>query len=43
MQVVRAASVPIWMVFTGTPSSSEGYTRGAEDKPRWRELGGAGC
>jgi hypothetical protein len=30
MRVVWVASAPIWMVFTGTPSLYEGYTRGAE-------------
>jgi hypothetical protein len=41
MRVVWTASVPIWMVFMGTPSLSEGCTWGAEVEPRWRELEGA--
>jgi hypothetical protein len=41
MHVVWAASVPIWMTFTGMFSPSEGCTWGANDETRWREFDGA--
>jgi hypothetical protein len=42
MWVVWAASLLIWMVFTGKPSLSEGCTRGAEAEPHWCEVEGVG-
>jgi hypothetical protein len=41
MWVVWVASARDLDDLHGTYSSSEGYTRGAEDKTRWRELDGA--
>jgi hypothetical protein len=38
MWVVWVASTPIWTIFTGTSSLSEGCTRGAKDEMRWCEL-----
>jgi hypothetical protein len=40
--VVCPATVPTWMVFTGTSSLPKGCTQGAKTESCWRELGGAG-
>jgi hypothetical protein len=41
MRVIWAASVPIWMTFTGMSLLSEGCTWGVEDEMHWLELDGA--
>jgi hypothetical protein len=42
IRVLCPASVPTWMVFTGTSSLPEGCTQGAEVETHWRELDGVG-
>jgi hypothetical protein len=42
MRVVLAASIPIWTVFTGTPSLTKGCTQDVDVESCWRELDGTG-